>query len=137
MRIRIQIAGGQFEVIEADEIEYLEAQGKETKIFLTGKHEIFADETIGKIEEVLNKKKFIRTHDGYIVNMDKIKSYLKETDIGIKYFLTESDGIAYISKRKVKEVIEIFKNYFHYVLQGILIKNIAYYFHCIFKLIKK
>lgn len=110
MRIQIPIEDGQ-EFIYPDLIEYMEAMGRKTKIFLAGKREILAHEMLGEIEKSLNKKKFIRIHDGYIVNIDKVKGYLKDKEISRTYFITESDGIAFISKRRLTEVLEIFENY--------------------------
>lgn len=59
-------------VISLDEIYYIEVNDKDTHIY-TKDNQYISKFKISKWEEILPRKKFYRTHRGYIVNLDIIK----------------------------------------------------------------
>lgn len=59
-------------VISLDEIYYIEVNDKDTHIY-TKDNQYTSKFKISKWEEILPRKKFYRTHRGYIVNLDIIK----------------------------------------------------------------
>jgi len=62
--------------IHPDEIIYCQADVEYTRIFTsTGKHLI--SKNLKHFESVLNKKRFVRSHKSYIVNIDHIKLYVR------------------------------------------------------------
>lgn len=66
-------------LIEKDKIIYCKAAGRYT-FFNTQEKKMRIASNIKSIENRLCKKKFLRIHRSYIVNLDFIKEYLSETN---------------------------------------------------------
>ncbi len=63
--------------IELNNIIYLESDKNYTTIYLENGKKIVASKNLGYFEETLATNGFIRTHSFYIVNLSKIKKYIK------------------------------------------------------------
>lgn len=79
-------AGRKIEIIVFEQIQYIEAFGIYSKIFLDDGKIIIANSVLAKIEPQLLKKKFQRVHRSFIVNINKITSFDKK-----KVFIQEKE----------------------------------------------
>ncbi|MBR5648913.1 LytR/AlgR family response regulator transcription factor [Pseudobutyrivibrio sp.] len=62
--------------IKEDNIIYIEGDGKNCIIHLANKKEpIECSETLAKVETLVSKKKFCRTHKSFLINMNYVDSY--------------------------------------------------------------
>ncbi|MEW6507717.1 MAG: LytTR family DNA-binding domain-containing protein [Bacteroidota bacterium] len=89
-----------FDVIAADDIVRLEAEGCYTKIvFKDGRNKI-ASRTLKEFEISVQKEKFFRIHKSHLINLNYIKSYSSAGG----YFVTMIDGSRIvISRRRAPE----------------------------------
>ncbi len=85
--IQIEESQNQFIFIRVDrrmlklnfeDILYIESLSDYLKIHLNTKHVIVTRETISNIHEKLSKKRFIRIHRSFIINLNKIDSFSNE-----------------------------------------------------------
>ncbi|MCF8428872.1 MAG: LytTR family DNA-binding domain-containing protein [Bacteroidia bacterium] len=60
-----------------NDIIYLESDKNYTTIYLENGNKIVASKNLGYFEEILPTNEFFRTHNFYIVNLSKIKKYIK------------------------------------------------------------
>jgi len=95
-----------FEVVLADKIIRLEAEGCYTKIILTeGKNKIIS-RTLKEFENTLSDKYFFRTHKSHIINLKHINDYSKVSG----GYATMIDGSKVeISRRKAPEFLKKIK----------------------------
>ena len=93
------------EFLELDKIVYCKAESNYTHIYLKGKEHIMVAKTLKSIEELFEDPRFFRTHNSYLVNLNKIQRYVKG-DGG--YILMEDDSIVNISKSKKEQFVELF-----------------------------
>jgi two-component system LytT family response regulator len=85
------------EFIELDHIIYCKADSNYTHIFLQNGQRLVVAKTLKNIEQVFDNKRFFRSHNSYLINLDKIKRYVKG-DGG--YILMQDDSMVSISKSK-------------------------------------
>lgn len=64
--------GGEIFFLKADEIDWIEAEGDYMKFHAGGRTHLLR-ETMGRLEEKLDAKRFIRIHRSTIVNIDRVK----------------------------------------------------------------
>ena len=84
----------EIELIATENIEYLEANGKYTIIYTNDKKNKLSSKNIGAFENELNPKKFFRTHNKFIVNIDKIKKITKTANLSCELENNKSIPIA-------------------------------------------
>jgi two-component system LytT family response regulator len=65
-------SGGRIFFLRADEIDWIEAEGNYVRLHV-GKESYLLRETIGSMEEQLNRRKFLRIHRSTIVNIDRVQ----------------------------------------------------------------
>ena len=93
---------------QIDEIDYIEGYGIYTKLLLQDKTTHVINDSLTNLEKLLERKKFIRVHKSYIINLNKLtgfdhnKLYLKNGSIPI--------GTAY--KGKLGGLLRLFDNEF-------------------------
>lgn len=75
-KIKISV-DGKLLFLDADEILYCESDGNYTKIFLEGNNRLFVSKKLKEVHELLPKVCFFRVHNSYVVNLRKIREYLK------------------------------------------------------------
>ena len=75
-RIGINV-DGKILFLKPDEITYCEGDGNYTSIFLEDGGKIFLTQTLKKVEEKLTSGEFFRVHNSYVVNLTKVREYLK------------------------------------------------------------
>lgn len=75
-RIAIPI-DGKLIFLTVDEIIYCQSDGNYCKIFLTNGKFLFVSKKLKKIQDLLPDSSFYRVHNSYIVNLKKVREYLK------------------------------------------------------------
>lgn len=75
-KIKISV-DGKLLFLDADEVMYCESDGNYTKIFLQGNNRLFVTKKLKEVHELLPKTCFFRVHNSYVVNLRKIREYLK------------------------------------------------------------
>jgi two-component system LytT family response regulator len=64
-------------LVEADEIIHLVSDSNYTTVFLNGGRKILISKTLKSMEEQLKDYNFCRVHNTYLVNINKVESYIK------------------------------------------------------------
>ncbi|MGP1550011.1 MAG: LytR/AlgR family response regulator transcription factor [Prevotella fusca] len=95
-----------FELIFISDIIYLEADGAYTYLYMENGTRITATKNLGFYEEELCDEPFLRIHQSFIVNINKVKQYLK-VDNG--YVIMSSGKPIKVSRSKKDELMEFFK----------------------------
>jgi two-component system LytT family response regulator len=91
--------------IDVQDIVYLEADGAYTQFHLSNQNKIMVSKKIKDFENALNlENNFFRTHRSFIINLKKIKQYVKH-DGG--YILLEQDIQIPLARERKDEFVEI------------------------------
>jgi len=103
-RITIPTIRG-FEIIELDDLIYLEADGSYTTAYFSLSEKLVISKAIKSIEPLLDKKTFFRTHRSYIVNNMYIKRFDRENN---KIILKNKEQIP-LSRRRYDDFMIFIK----------------------------
>ncbi len=99
-----------FQVIQVNEIIYLEADSCYTNFYLADKRKITSAKTLADYEEIIDDSSFLRVHKSFVVNLNYIKEYIKGD--GGYILLTDGKEIE-VSRRKkdffLNKMKELFK----------------------------
>ncbi|MEQ1799595.1 MAG: LytTR family DNA-binding domain-containing protein [Lacibacter sp.] len=76
-KIAIPAHNGNFEFIAFDEILYCEASGPFTFVHTSKGYKLTSSKSIKEYEELLPQQIFFRSHHSYLINLNKVKRYLK------------------------------------------------------------
>jgi two-component system, LytTR family, response regulator len=121
---RIQTAGtrrkkigvkeqGRLRLVDTALILYIERKGKKTLIHLEDHTVIVCSESLNRLEDMLKEELFYRTHQSYLVPIDKIESI--EQDPFMKSYnvkLGNSETIINLSRHKYSQLKTIMASYF-------------------------
>ncbi len=66
-----------YTVVNEDDIIYLKADNSYTTIYLENKEEVVVSQSMKYFEDLLDSTYFLRTHRSYIINMRRVKCYIK------------------------------------------------------------
>lgn len=103
--IKIPIStNGKIIYINPKKITHCEGDGNYTKIFLEGDESIYLTKKIKEIEEILPEEQFFRVHNSYIINVSKVKEFLK-TD---SYVVLDSGKKIPVSRNRKNTFLDIF-----------------------------
>ncbi|MBA4538702.1 response regulator transcription factor [Bacillus aquiflavi] len=96
---------GVFKLINVNEIKYVERKGRKTRIYLENNQIINCNENLNVLEQMLATKGFYRTHQSFLVQLDKIQeispdNYMKSYNIKLKDCETNIN----VSRNKYKEL---------------------------------
>ena len=95
---------GKIVFLSADEILYCEGDGNYTSIFLENGEKLFITQTLKKLEDKLDMTSFFRVHNSYIINLSKVREYLK---MDAYLILTNGKHIP-VSRNKKTEFLDKF-----------------------------
>ncbi len=95
-----------FEMVNLNDILYLEADNSYTTFHLANEKPFVSAKSIGFYEEELEEDPFLRVHKSFIVNLNKIKSYIK-ADNG--YIILTNGQPVRVSKSRKEELLVFFK----------------------------
>lgn len=102
-RIGINV-DGKIVFLKPDEILYCEGDGNYTSIYLIDGEKLFITQTLKKLSEKLNDIEFFRVHNSFIINLSKVKEYLK-TD---SYIIMEDGKHIPVSRNRKAEFLNKF-----------------------------
>lgn len=68
---------GKLLFLKPEEIVYCESDGNYCRIFLENNEKLFVTKKLKEIEALLPQESFYRVHHSYVVNLDKVREYLK------------------------------------------------------------
>ncbi|TVZ16340.1 LytR/AlgR family response regulator transcription factor [Maribacter sp. MAR_2009_72] len=94
---------GKLLFLESDEILYAESDGNYSTIFLSDGQKIVLTKKLKEVNEILPDDSFFRIHNSYIVNLNKIKEFLK-TD---GYVVLKSNHKIPVSRQKKSDFLDM------------------------------
>lgn len=95
-----------FELVFISDIMYLQADGAYTHLYMENGAKITATKNLGFYEEELSDESFLRVHQSFIVNINKVRQYLK-VDNG--YVIMSTGKPIKVSRSKKDELMAFFK----------------------------
>ncbi len=95
-----------FELVSVSEILYLEADNSYTTFYMEAGVTHLATKSIGFYETELENDPFLRIHQSFIVNINKVKRYVK-ADNG--YIILSTGKAIRVSRSKKEALLEFFK----------------------------
>jgi two-component system LytT family response regulator len=94
---------GKLLFLESDEILYAESDGNYSTIFLVDGQKIVLTKKLKEVNEILPEDSFFRIHNSYIINLSKIKEFLK-TD---GYVVLKSNHKIPVSRQKKSDFLDM------------------------------
>tara|TARA_R110002167_G_scaffold58591_1_gene165903 strand:+ start:586 stop:1320 length:735 start_codon:yes stop_codon:yes gene_type:complete len=94
---------GKLLFLESDEILYAESDGNYSTIFLTDGQKIVLTKKLKEVNDLLPSDSFFRIHNSYIINLNKIKEFLK-TD---GYVVLKSNHKIPVSRQKKSDFLDL------------------------------
>ncbi|WP_158975232.1 LytTR family DNA-binding domain-containing protein [Cellulophaga sp. L1A9] len=94
---------GKLVFLQSDQILYVESDGNYSTIFLTDGHKIVLTKKLKEVNEILPSDCFYRIHNSYIINLNKIKEFIK-TD---GYIILESNHKIPVSRQKKSDFLDL------------------------------
>ncbi len=94
---------GKLLFLESDEILYAESDGNYSTIFLTDGQKIVLTKKLKEVNMLLPEDSFFRIHNSYIINLNKIKEFLK-TD---GYVVLKSNHKIPVSRQKKSDFLDL------------------------------
>src|SRR6056297_60521 len=89
--------------LESDDILYAESDGNYSTIFLSDGHKIVLTKKLKEVNAILPSDSFFRIHNSYIINLNKIKEFLK-TD---GYVVLKSNHKIPVSRQKKSDFLDL------------------------------
>lgn len=94
---------GKLLFLDSDEILYAESDGNYSTIFLTDGQKIVLTKKLKEVNGLLPEDSFFRIHNSYIINLNKIKEFLK-TD---GYVILQSNHKIPVSRQKKSDFLDL------------------------------
>ncbi len=94
---------GKLLFLEADEILYAESDGNYSTLYLVDGQKILLTKKLKEVNEILPADTFFRIHNSYIINLNKIKEFLK-TD---GYVVLKSNHKIPVSRQKKSDFLDL------------------------------
>jgi two-component system LytT family response regulator len=94
---------GKLLFLDKAEILYAESDGNYSTLFLTDGRKIVLTKKLKEIDELLPPETFFRIHNSYIINLEKVKEYLK-TD---GYVVLVSNHKIPVSRKKKSDFLDL------------------------------
>jgi len=94
---------GKLVFLNSDDILYAESDGNYSTIFLTDGQKILLTKKLKEVNTLLPENSFFRIHNSYIINLNKIKEFLK-TD---GYVVLESNHKIPVSRQKKSDFLDL------------------------------
>lgn len=94
---------GKIMFLESDDILYAESDGNYTTVFLSDGQKIVLTKKLKEVKQLLPEDSFFRIHNSYIINLNKIKEFLK-TD---GYVVLQSNHKIPVSRQKKSDFLDL------------------------------
>lgn len=75
-KIKISV-DGKLLFLDVDDLMYCESDGNYTKLYLKDNNRLFVTKKLKEVEELLPQTCFFRVHNSYVINLRKVREYLK------------------------------------------------------------
>lgn len=95
-----------FEFFDIEEIIYCKANGAYTQFIMENGKKLLVSKNLKEYENILNSSKFMRIHNSFLVNLKKVKKFIK-ADGG--YVIMQNDDHITISSKKKEIFVEAMK----------------------------
>jgi len=92
------------ELVSLDDILYFESDGNYTMVHMTDGKSILVTKQLGKFEEVVDSLAFFRIHNSFLVNLNRIKKFIR-SDGG--YVILENGKSISVSRSRKDGFLEI------------------------------
>lgn len=89
-------ANGKLLFFEASDLIYCESDGNYTTVFLINNKKILLTKKLKEVHAMLPKQNFLRVHNSFVINIDKIKEYQKNES----YIVLSNDKHIPVSRSK-------------------------------------
>ncbi|MBS1776888.1 MAG: LytTR family transcriptional regulator [Bacteroidetes bacterium] len=96
-----------YELLDAIDILYLKANVNYTTLYLNDKTKITSSKNLGFYEDELAEEPFLRIHNSTIVNLTKVKSYIRGDD---GWVIMQDGETLKVSKTKKDELLIFFQS---------------------------
>ena len=93
---------GKLVFLEPKDIFYVESDGNYSTLYLSENKKIVVTKKLKEINELLPKDHFFRIHNSYIINLHKIKEFLKSDG----YVILESGAKVPVSRQRKSEFLD-------------------------------
>lgn len=110
MKLCIPGAKG-FEVIEIQNIVYIEADSNYSNFHMTDRHVICASKPVHEYASLLADCNFIRVHKSFVINLNHVTNYIRGE--GGSVLLTGGKEVE-VSRRKKEDLMQRMKEYFRF-----------------------
>lgn len=94
---------GKLLFLENEDVLYAESDGNYSTLFLSDGRKILLTKKLKEIDEILPEDTFFRIHNSYIINLEKVKEYLK-TD---GYVVLVSNHKIPVSRKKKSDFLDL------------------------------
>jgi two-component system LytT family response regulator len=94
---------GKLVFLENKDILFAESDGNYSTLFLTDGRKIVLTKKLKEIDQILPKDTFFRVHNSYVINLNKVKEFLK-TD---GYVVLESNHKIPVSRQKKSDFLDL------------------------------
>ncbi|MDO6490061.1 MAG: LytTR family DNA-binding domain-containing protein [Cellulophaga sp.] len=94
---------GKLIFLNSDEIMYAESDGNYSTLYLDDGNKVVLTKKLKEVEEILTLENFFRVHNSYIVNINKVKEFIK-TD---GYIVLQSDDRIPVSRQKKSNFLDL------------------------------
>tara|TARA_R110002126_G_scaffold3457_23_gene19722 strand:- start:856 stop:1590 length:735 start_codon:yes stop_codon:yes gene_type:complete len=94
---------GKLLFLQSDEILFAESDGNYSTLFLSDGQKILLTKKLKEVNQILPKDTFFRIHNSYIINLNKIKEFLK-TD---GYVILQSNHKIPVSRQKKSDFLDL------------------------------
>jgi DNA-binding LytR/AlgR family response regulator len=95
-----------YELVDTMDIDFLEAEINYTHIHLVNNRKITSSKNLGYYEVELNAEPFLRIHNSTIINLSKVKSYIRGDD---GWVILHSGKTLKVSKSKKDDLLLFFQ----------------------------
>lgn len=93
--------------IKNRDIVYLQSDGKYTTFHFANNKEILTSKNIGEYEKTLNKNRFFRIHNSYIINIEYVLNINKRAG---NYCEMVDGKFLPVATRRISKLVEFLKN---------------------------
>lgn len=93
---------GKLVFLEIEDILFIESDGNYSTFFLTKNQKLVVTKKLKEVDSMLPEHKFFRIHNSYIVNLNKIKEFLKSEG----YVVMESNHKIPVARQRKSDFLE-------------------------------
>lgn len=93
---------GKLLFLDVDDIIYVESDGNYSTLFLQNQKKIVVTKKLKEVDAILPENYFFRIHNSYIINLNKIKAFIKNEG----YVIMDSDHKIPVARQRKSDFLE-------------------------------